>query len=388
MSFYKKLAQRIQFNRNEFSGSFGDIGTDFPLITGMILTCGLDVTSSLFMYGAMNILTGLVYGIPMPVQPLKMMAVIMITQKLGGNILYGAGLAIGVIMLFLSSSGLITWITKVIPKSVVRGIQFGLGLQLAQLAFKEYIPAEGTGGYILAAIGFIFIISLLGNKKFPPAPFVVLSGIVYALLFKTNLHTVAGSFHITWPKPHVPNPADILTGFVMLALPQIPLSLSNSILATRQTVNDFFPGKPITVRKIGLTYSLMNLISPFFSGIPVCHGSGGMAGHYTFGARTGGSIVIYGFFYLVLGLFFSQGFAQIIYLFPKPILGIILVFEGWALMRLIKDLKESDAQLSVTLLVGLMAVGLPYGYLVGMIVGTLLNFFINKKWALKHYKTG
>ena len=74
----------------------------------------------------------------------------------------------------------------------------------------------------------------------------------------------------------------------------------NSILATRQIASDLFPARQITIRKLGLTYAAMNLLNPWFGGVPTCHGSGGMAGHYTFGARTGGSVIIYGLFYLVL----------------------------------------------------------------------------------------
>src|SRR5438477_7708771 len=94
------------------------------------------------------------------------------------------------------------------------------------------------------------------------------------------------------------------------------------------------------MRKIGGTYSLMNFINPLFGGVPVCHGSGGMMGHYTFGARTGGSLLIYGGMYLILGLFFSRGFAKIINIFPMPILGVILFIEALALMTLIKDLSD------------------------------------------------
>ncbi|MDA2917065.1 putative sulfate/molybdate transporter, partial [Nitrospinae bacterium AH_259_B05_G02_I21] len=132
------------------------------------------------------------------------------------------------------------------------------------------------------------------------------------------------------------------------------------------------PEREITVRKIGLTYSLMNLVAPFMGGVPVCHGSGGMAGHYAFGGRTGGSVVIYGSMYLLLGLFFSSSFNWVITIFPLPILGVILFFEGLTLMRLIEDTVDPRSHLAIALLVGLIAVGLPYGFLIGMIVGTLL----------------
>lgn len=361
----------IRFDRNELAGAFGDIGTDFPLIVGMILASGLNPANVLTMFGAMQVLTGLVYGLPIPVQPLKAMAVIVITQKVSPSILYGGGLAIGLLMLVLTATGLIDWVAGAVPKSVIRGIQFGLGLQLAQLALGNYVRAEGTAGYILAGVAFLLTLALVGNRRFPPALFVITLGVAYAVLFKLDAGVFARSFGFSLPQVAVPTPRDVLVGLVLLALPQLPLSLGNSILATRQVVEDFFPDRRLSVRKISLTYSVMNLINPFFGGAPTCHGSGGVAGHYAFGARTGGSVIIYGILYLLLGLFFSSGFRELIALFPLPVLGVILMFEGLVLMRLIRDVTER-AEFTIALLVGLIVLGLPYGYVVGLVVGTVL----------------
>lgn len=369
----------IKFDRNELSGAFGDIGTDFPLIVGMILASGLDVTSVLIMFGAMQLLTGFIYGLPMPVQPLKAVAVLVIAQKLSGNIIYGAGLAIGITMLLLTVTGLIDWLARVIPKSVIRGIQFGLGLKLASIALKNYVMVDGIPGYWLAAIGFVLIIFLIGNRKYPPAIFVIILGVVYAFLFKLDAAAVVQSVGFSLPQFHMPTLPDILTGFVVLALPQIPLSLGNSIFATKQLTQDLFPQRPVTVRKISLSYSVINLINPFLSGIPTCHGSGGMAGHYTFGARTGGSVIIYGSLYLLLGFFFSTGFENIIKIFPLPVLGVILVFESLTLMMLVRDISVSKADFSIALLVALMAGFLQYGFVIGLIVGTFLAYLIKKR---------
>jgi xanthine/uracil/vitamin C permease (AzgA family) len=368
----------IKFDRNELSGAFGDIGTDFPLIVGMILASGLDVTSVLIMFGAMQLLTGFIYGLPMPVQPLKAVAVLVIAQKLSGNIIYGAGLAIGITMLILTVTGLVDWLARVIPKSVIRGIQFGLGLKLASIALKNYVMADGIPGYWLAAIAFVLIIFLIGNRKYPPAIFVIILGAVYAFLFKLNAAAVVQSVGFSLPQFHMPTLPDILTGFVVLALPQIPLSLGNSIFATKQLTQDLFPQRPVTVRKISLTYSVINLINPFLSGIPTCHGSGGMAGHYTFGARTGGSVIIYGSLYLLLGFFFSTGFENIIKIFPLPVLGVILAFESLTLMMLVRDISVSKADFSIALLVALMAGFLQYGFVIGLIVGTILAYLVKK----------
>jgi len=368
----------LRFDRNELSGAFGDIGTDFPLIVSMILIAKLDTASVLIMFGLMQIFTGTLYRMPMPVQPLKAMAVLVITQKLSGRILYGGGLAIGILMLALATTGLIDWVARAVPKSVVRGIQFGLGLQLALLALKDYVPAGGLPGYALAAAGLVMTLALLGNRKYPPAALVILLGVVYAVLFKLDISALGRSVGFTLPHTSVPNISDILTGLVVLALPQLPLSLGNSILATRQVTADLFPRRAINVRKISLTYALMNLINPFLGGVPTCHGSGGMVGHYAFGARTGGSVVIYGSLYLALGLFFSAAFGQLIQLFPLPILGVILMFEGLMLMRLIGDMAASSADFAIVLVVGLSVIGLPYGYLVGLVLGTLLASLVGR----------
>ncbi|MCH8030038.1 MAG: putative sulfate/molybdate transporter [Candidatus Dadabacteria bacterium] len=134
-----------------------------------------------------QILTGVIYGIPMPVQPLKAVAVIAISLNLSGELILGAGLALGLSMLFLTITGLIDWISKVVPNSVIRGIQFGLGINLVFLALNNYIPADGINGYVLSAVSFVLIAILMGNRKLPPALPVVALGVLYAFFSIWNL---------------------------------------------------------------------------------------------------------------------------------------------------------------------------------------------------------
>jgi hypothetical protein len=347
------------------------MGTDVPLLIGVALASHLDGASVLIMFGAMQILTGLAYRMPMPVQPLKAMAAIVIAQHTAAPVLYGAGLAVGITMLILAATGMLTWLGRVIPKSVVRGIQFGLGLQLASIALQHYVRAEGASGYVMAGVAFVLIVLLLGNRRLPAALPVVALGLAF-VAFRLDSSVLATSVGLHLPVPHVPQLSDVAAGFVLLALPQIPLSLGNSILATRQLAQDLFPERDLSIRKIGLTYAAMNLLSPWLGGIPTCHGSGGMAGHYAFGGRTGGSVIIYGVVFVVLGLFFGLGFDHVVRAFPLPILGVLLLFEALALIWLIRDTTHSRSDFPVAALVGLMAVGLPYGYLIGMVVGTAL----------------
>jgi MFS superfamily sulfate permease-like transporter len=375
--------RRIRFDRNELSGAFGDIGTDFPLIAGMILAANLRPANVLTLFGGMQILTGLLYGMPMPAQPLKAMAVIVISHQASAPVLFGGGLAIGILMLVLALTGLLTAIARAVPKSVVRGIQFGLGLQLASIALRDYIAAEGRTGFILAAIAFVITLLLLGNRRLPPAIPVLGLGLVFALVYRVSPWPLLKQFHFAAPQPQIPGLHDIWLGFIVLAIPQFALSLGNSILATQQIVTDLFPERSVTVKKVGLTYAVMNLINPFFGGVPTCHGSGGMAGHYTFGARTGGSVIIYGTFYLILGLFFSAAFQNFIPLFPKAILGTILLFEAVALMVLCRDMAIFSSDFVIILVVALCALALPYGYVVGLLVGIALHYLFKDR--LKHF---
>lgn len=363
----------IKFNRQELSGSVGDIGTDFPLVVAMIIAAGLHTPSVLIVFGLMQIFTGLIYKMPMPVQPLKAMATIVISQQIGGNILLGAGLSIGIVMLILSLTGLLTKIADLIPKAVIRGIQMGLGITLSLLAFQKYIPNLGVNGFILALAAFVIIIAFIDNKKYPASIIVLGIGVSYILLFDNSSHLFQNAIGFNLPQFSFPSIEDVTKGFLLLALPQIPLSLGNSIIATKQVAYDLFPDRtPLTAKKIGLTYSFMNLVIPFFSGIPSCHGSGGMVGHYTFGGRTGGSVIIYGLFYVLIGVFWGNAFDGIVKIFPLPILGVILMFEGLSLILLVKDLLNHQKDFVIAIMVGIMAAGLPYGFVISIIIGTLL----------------
>jgi MFS superfamily sulfate permease-like transporter len=372
----------IRFDRNEVAGAFGDLGTDLPLLIGVIAASGVDSAGVLILFGLMQVFTGLWYRMPMPVQPLKAFAALVIAQKIPGRVIFGGGLAIGVSMFFLSITGLIDALARLVPKAVVRGIQFGLALQLSTLALTKYVGADGAAGYALAAAAFTITVVLFGNRRWPAALIVIALGVIYALVFKLDFGTAQKAVGLHLPTWHLPQTADILTGAVLLALPQIPLSLGNSILATKQVAQDLFPERePLTIKKISFTYALMNLANPFFGGFPVCHGSGGMVGHHAFGARTGGSVVIYGGIFLVMGLFFSQGFADIVQIFPLPVLGVLLLFEALSLATLLRDVSGNRSDLLVALLVGLLCAGLPYGYLVGLIVGTAIYYAMQRGWV-------
>jgi len=373
-------APRLRFDRHELAGAFGDVGTDLPLLVGLIATCRLDAASVCSVFGLLQIAMGVRYGIPMPVQPLKAMAAIMLTQRLAPGVLAGGGLVLGAVMLLLTLTGLLEALAVRVPRAVVRGIQLGLGISLATLALKEYLPREGAAGYVLGLGALLALLALRGQRRIP-GPLVVLgAGVLYALATRVSVHDLVHAAGLRLPTPVVPTRAEVALGAVALALPQFPLSLGNSVLATSQTSRDLFPERPVSVRSIGLTYAVMNLLGPLLGGVPACHGCGGMVGFHGFGARTGGAPVLYGLFWLTLGLCFAPGFRTVVEVFPMPLLGVVLLLEALGLMALARDVFEEADTRFVCVLVAMCCAALPYGYAVGMVLGVALAGALRRGW--------
>ena len=369
----------IRLDRNELAGAFGDLGTSLPLLTGMILTAGLHPASVLFTFGTMQILSGLCYGLPISVQPLKAVAALVVAGHLRAGIVWGAGVAIGITMLLLHLFGLIGWLGRRIPLVVVRGLQLGLGLKLAVLACATFIPADGWPGFGLVVASFAAFFFLRKQRRVPPGLLLLGLGVVYALGRHQAPLAAGDGLRLAWPEPAAFTVTDVWQGFVLLALPQIPLSLANSIYATQRTVSDLFPRRSLTTGWLAFTYAVMNLLSPLSGGVPVCHGSGGVAGHYAFGGRTGGSVIICGLTFLVAGLVAGGIFDQCIRLVPLPTLGVLLFLEALTLAKLASAVARKPENVALVLLTALLAASLPYGFGIALVVGTLASRLLRKQ---------
>jgi MFS superfamily sulfate permease-like transporter len=158
-------------------------------------------------------------------------------------------------------------------------------------------------------------------------------------------------------------------GTVFLALPQVPLTLGNAVIAITEENNRLFPNRPVTETKISTSTGLMNLMSAGVGGVPMCHGAGGMAGHIQFGARTGGALVILGVVLLVVAIFFSGSVGTLLRLFPVPILGVILFLTGAQLALGSCDFSKNKGERFVTVITGALAVwNVGIAFVVGMVV--------------------
>jgi hypothetical protein len=368
---------RPRFDRHELAGAFGDIGTDLPLIASILLATKLDAAGVFIAFGLAQIASGMFYGLPMPVQPLKAMAVVVIAGQATAGQLQLAGLMIGGIMLALVFSGLLDRLQRVIPLVVVRGIQAGLGVALARTALG-LAGREGTWGWVAAAGAVGLLLWLREHRRWPGALVVVGLGVMWAAWYRLDWAAIRQGFGWVSPTPAALPWDQWSSALLLLVLPQLPLSLSNSVIATERTVRDLFPERAVTLRGIGRTYSLMNLLSPWVGGIPMCHGCGGLAGYYALGARTGGSVIIYGSLYLIIGGFFSGVFQEVLRAFPAPVLGAVLLVEAGVLLLLLRDVAAKPAALALAFVVALTCTLAPQGYLSGMLVGCVLYYGLSR----------
>jgi hypothetical protein len=298
----------------------------------------------LLFFGIWFILTGLYYRLPIPLEPMKAIAVIVIAGGIGSGEVAAAGLILGVIFLLLGYGRFFAIIERWVPQSVVRGIQLGLALLLfrSSLGFVVKDPTFFLLG--IAIIGCFYLIARY--RSIPDLSAIVVIGV--GLIAGIAFYGVPPVSLIPAPQLVIPVPADFSSAFATLVLPQIVLTITNAILATSLLTRDLF-AQDVPPKKFSTTIGLMNLTSVPFGGFPMCHGAGGLAGQYRYGARTGGANVYAGMIFLIIAIFFSS--PQVLSIIAIGLLGALLIFVGIEMGR--HSLKTDS--LAITVIIGVLA---------------------------------
>ena len=366
------------YNKMEFAGAFGDLGTLIPFVVGYITLNKMDPLGILVAFGLFKIFAGLYFRTPIPIQPMKAIGGMAIAHAgtITPGMIWGSGIFTGIFWLLMGLTGVVTWIQKITTKPVVRGIMLGLGMSFVVegLAMMKGEPLFAIGGVALTLL-------LLDSKRFPAMLVLLGYGIILALIQKPGLLEELShiSIRIRFPELTFARMSwqDLFAGFVILGLPQAPLTLGNAIIGTVAENNQHFPDRKVTAKTISIDHGVMNLITVFIGGIPLCHGAGGMAGHMRFGARTGGALVILGVIVLFTGLFLSDSVALLFQVFPRPILGVILFFAGVELSLVIKDVKLKKQNLFVLLVTAGTAM---WNMGVAYLAGLVLYYGLQRRW--------
>jgi len=366
------------YNKMEFAGAFGDLGTLIPFVVGYITLNKMDPLGILVAFGIFKIFVGLYFRTPVPIQPMKAIGGMAIAHpgSITPGMIWGSGIFTGLFWLLMGFTGAITWIEKITTKPVVRGIMLGLGLSFVVegLSMMKGAPWIAVGGVIITLL-------LLDSRRFPAMLCLLAYGIAMAFIQKPELFQGLSDLSIRFRFPELTfgriSWQDLLAGFVILGLPQAPLTLGNAIIGTVAENNEYFPDRKVKAKTISIDHGVMNLISTFIGGVPMCHGAGGMAGHIRFGARTGGALVILGLIILLIGLFLSDSVAFLFQLFPRSILGVILFFAGVELALVVRDIKLKKQYLFVLLVTAGTAM---WNMGVAYLAGLILYYGLQRRW--------
>jgi sulfate permease, SulP family len=393
------MSPRYRFNRMEMAGSLGDLGTLLPIAIGMILINGLDPMGMFFSIGVYYILSGLYYGVTVPVQPMKVIGAYAIATSMTPSQILASSALMGVFLLIIGGTNAITVIGKYTPKPVVRGVQLSTGTLLMAQGVKfmigsstfqamrhvaePYLTFQHVGpipiGIIIGVTGGILTLLLLENKTFPAGLVVVSAGLLLGLVLGTHegLDQLRVAFYFPkWLPFGLPAGADFTFAFFALVLPQLPMTIGNAVIADADLSYEYFgdDSKKVTYRSLTLSMAFANFLSFAVGGMPLCHGAGGLAAHYRFGARTAGSNLMIGLLFLAFALFLGIHALSVVYLLPMAILGVLLIFAGAQLALTVIDLTaRKDLFVSLLILGITLASNLAIGFLAGIVVAYALK---------------
>jgi SulP family sulfate permease len=295
----------------------------------------------------------------------------------------------GLCVLFLGTTGLIHIIAKYTPKSTVRGVQLGVGVVLMMKGLDFMIKpdpnivVQSFGpihiGVILGVVGMAVTLILLENGKLPAAVLVVFGGILLGFFIgkPLKLAELEIGFHIPRFFPYgFPSWRDIIWVIPVLVLPQIPMTIGNAILSNTDVMHEYFGDRAhrASYRTVANSQGIADIISFMWGGIPMCHGAGGLAAMYRFGARTAGANLMIGGIFVLLGLVFGESALLILNLLPLSILGVLLVFSGAQLALMIKDLSERKDLFVALIMLGIaLTTNLAAAFVCGIIIDYALK---------------
>ncbi|GAB4328382.1 MAG: putative sulfate/molybdate transporter [Calditrichia bacterium] len=347
-----------RFSLSEFSGALGDLGTLLPLTFALVIYNDYPPARLFLLWGIAYLASGWYYKVPVSIQPLKAMAVIAIAKGYSADFLSTTAVFYGLLLILLSASGVIRWLQNWFSPALVRGIQLGIGLILAQKAIAlvqdkgfllhhQSLPLWAGIGMLLIVLTILYFFQF--KKGYPVAITLVgVSILVVALLRIEPLESAEGMAAVLPSLPHWSYFADAL---IFLMLPQLPLTLGNAVFAANDACHALWgqQAKRVNPTRLSLSIGLSDTIIGLLGGFPVCHGAGGIGAHAQFGAKTGGATIIMGSILIICGLF--SPLSTFLFLIPVPLLGAMLLFDSWRMMTLTQRLQKK-MDIFIAVLVG------------------------------------
>jgi MFS superfamily sulfate permease-like transporter len=342
---------------NEITGAVADLGVLVPLAAALILVNGLDASAVFVGAGLLVWLAGAVFRIPFPVQPLKALTAVAVARELAPDVIHAAGLEIAAFLLVLSMGSVANVVSRAFTKPVVRALQLGVGVLLVISAAKLVIsPPEVFRGtpaspwpVVLAVAACAGLVYAARREQYALALATLVGGT--AAVWVAVAPTFSGP-SFTLPSVELPQASSFATAFVLLVIPQLPLTFGNAVVAVTEVANGYFGERAsrVTPARVCVTCGAGNVVSALIGGMPMCHGSGGLTAHVRLGARTAAMNAGLGAAFVVLGVFFASQVTEILGLLPVWALAAFLAYAGLRHAWLVFDLR--GAALAVALAAG------------------------------------
>jgi len=324
----------------ECSGACGDLGTFIPHVIGAMTVAGLAPAGVLFGFAVFLIGTGLFYGLPMPVQPMKAVSAVILTDGLRPGEVAAAGMMLGVVLLVLGATGAISRFARLVPQSVSTGLQAGLGLLMGVRQIRLIFETLSIG---LGSLALLFL--LMRIPRCPAAPITL--GVAAVAGWVSSSAGLQYAIGLTWSVPQlvIPTWPEVWHSFEIAVLPQLSLTVTNAVIVTASLSREFFPANAsiASERNLALSSGLANVLLSPFGAMPMCHGAGGLQAQYRFGARTGLAPIVFGLVLLILAVGFADNAASLFATIPIGAVGALPAMAGTdlAVSRRLFDARPS-----------------------------------------------
>jgi hypothetical protein len=359
-----ETTSELEFTTSEVTGALGDSITVLPLVVALAATTSVSLPHVLVGFGVFQIVWGLYYGLPLSVEPMKALVGLAIVGSLSYPELAAAGLLAGVVLLGIGRLGLVGRLQRVVGEPVIRGVQFAVALLLLETAVGlslSNLPVTVAGFAVVAAL------VLVGYRRVSVLVVLALGGVAAV--------AVAGV-----PTPRLPEaslfPAGgpaFTAGAIEGTIAQLGMTVGNAAIATALLCGDLYD-RDVDADDLSQSMGVTCLAAVPIGGVPMCHGSGGLAGKYAFGARTGGANVILGVGYLALALVAA---GALLAAFPLALLGVLLVIIAFELGR--AAFEPVDDARAIGLVVGVGVVGLAVNVGVAFVLGTVAFWVLSRR---------
>ncbi len=385
-----------RFTRMELAGALGNLGTILPIAVALITVNHLNPQGVFLCLGLYTIVSGIYFRVTTPVEPMKVISAYAIARSLPQEQVMAAGLIIGAVLLVIGLSGAMCRLAKYVPKPAIRGVQLSTGillmaqgvrfvlgtssLQTQAAAGEPYLMIQALGplplNWLLGGLAFVSVMFLLHSRRFPAALAVVLAGVLVGIFLGQDFGTAWGAqFPVLMPFAF-PEWASLVTAGVVLVLPQLPMTLGNAVIANTDLAKEYFGEQATrtTNKALCVSMGLANVGAFFLGGMAMCHGAGGLAAHYRFGARTAGANIMIGGLFAALALLLGNGVLEVVRLIPLSVLGVLLLFAGAQLAMTIGDMRERKDLFVPLLILGItLAANLALGFIIGLVICWLLQ---------------